>query len=121
MYWNYPRGDGVTNGQIRDELAAKGIEVDSNDSDSWELAPNVGEIPSGSKLWGKVGMDKLFKPFYMNLMVKSDRREEFDKIARYITCGGEWDVETIIPAHGDIVRGKELCRKVLESHFNIKC
>ena len=121
LYWNYPRGDGVTNGQLVDELRAKGINIPTdNDSSSWELAPEVGEIPLGSKLWGKVGMDKLFYPFYMNLMVKKDRRGEFENIARYITCSG-WEIETIIPAHGDIVRGKELCRQVLEKHFNIQC
>jgi len=121
LYWNYPRGDGVTNGQLVDELRAKGINIpNDNDSSSWELAPEVGEIPLGSKLWGKVGMDKLFYPFYMNLMVKKDKREEFEKIARYITCSG-WEIETIIPAHGDIIRGKDLCRQVLEKHFNIQC
>jgi len=121
LYWNYPRGDGVTNGQLVDELRTKGIDIPTdNDSSSWELAPEVGEIPLGSKLWGKVGMDKLFYPFYMNLMVKKDRRGEFECIARYITCSG-WEIETIIPAHGDIVRGKELCRQVLEKHFNIQC
>ena len=70
-------------------------------------------------------MDKLFYPFYMDLMVKPDKRDTFKGIARFITCGssedGAWEVETIIPAHGDIVRGKELCRKVLEKHFNVQC
>ncbi|KAL7534728.1 hypothetical protein ACHAXR_009545 [Thalassiosira sp. AJA248-18] len=140
LYWNYPRGDGVTNGQVVDELAAKGITVgagvdedDDGDFGVWELAPNVGDIPLGSRIWGKVGMDKLFYPFYMNLMVKNDKREKFHEIARFVTCGGggdnnngsnsggAWEVETIIPAHGDIVRGRELCRKVLETHFNIQC
>ena len=133
LYWNYPRGDGVTNGQVMDELAAKGIIIENNDGEGgdfggWELAPNVGDIPFGSKIWGKVGMDKLFYPFYMNFMVKNDKREKFEEIARFVTCGdggdsgsGGWDVETIIPAHGDIIRGKELCRKVLETHFNIQC
>lgn len=135
FYWNYPRGDGVTNGQITDELEEKGISVVSVDSAEgeeeggddfgvWELAPNVGGIPFGSRVWGKVGMDKLFYPFYMNLMVKSDNRDEFEKIGRYMTCGGGgggWEVETIIPCHGDIIRGKDLCRKVLKTHFNIRC
>ena len=128
LYWNYPRGDGVTNGQVIDELKAKGVNVkdinDPNNGDygTWELSQSVGEIPLGSKLWGKVGMDKLFYPFYMNLMVRNDKRNEFNEIARYITCGNsEWEVETIIPAHGDIVRGKQVCKKVLESHFNIQC
>ena len=132
LYWNYPRGDGVTNGQVTDELAAKEINVEKSsnkeedgDFGVWELAPDVGPIPLGSKLWGKVGMDKLFKPFYMNLMLKSDKKDSFKEIAKFITCGNEsnggWEVETIIPAHGDIVRGRELCRKVLETHFSIQC
>lgn len=70
-------------------------------------------------------MDKLFRPFYNNLMIKSEQKEGYEQIARFITCGdassGGWEVETLIPAHGDIIRGKELCRKVLERHFNIQC
>ena len=68
-------------------------------------------------------MDKLFRPFYNNLMIKSEQKNKFKEIARFIICGdsGGWEVETIIPAHGDIVRGKEPCRKVLERHFNIRC
>jgi hypothetical protein len=69
-------------------------------------------------------MDKLFRPFYNNFMIKDEQREKYKQISRFITCGdasGGWEVETIIPAHGDIVRGKELCRKVLERHFNIRC
>ena len=69
-------------------------------------------------------MDKVFRPFYNNFMIKNDQRDKFKDIARFITCGNNssgWDVETIIPAHGDIIRGKELCRKVLERHFNIMC
>jgi len=134
FYWNYPRGDGVTNGQITDQLEGEGISMNVDDTAEgggkegggdfgvWELAPNVGDIPFGSRVWGKVGMDKLFYPFYMNLMVKSDKRDEFEEIGRFMTCGGGgWEVETIIPCHGDIIRGKDLCRKVLETHFNIRC
>lgn len=68
-------------------------------------------------------MDKLFRPFYNNLMIKSEQKNKFKEIARFITCGdsGGWEVETIIPAHGDVVRGKDLCRKVLERHFNVRC
>lgn len=46
LYWNYPRGDGITNGQVADEL---GDVKNENDYGSWELAPNVGQIPLGSK------------------------------------------------------------------------
>ena len=45
LYWNYPRGDGVTNGQVVDEIG----ENNSDDYGVWELAPDVGDIPFGSK------------------------------------------------------------------------
>uniref|UniRef100_A0A7S2LGU6 MEKHLA domain-containing protein n=1 Tax=Skeletonema marinoi TaxID=267567 RepID=A0A7S2LGU6_9STRA len=112
LFWNYPSSDGTTNGQIS---------VDNKeDFGPWELAPSVGKIPFGSTAW-KFGMDKIFYPFYLNLMVKSDKRQTFNEIARFITCGGDWEVETIIPAHGDVVRGKKVCREVLEKHFNVQC
>jgi hypothetical protein len=148
LYWNYPRGDGVTNADYNSSLVVEdettttsAASADDDDDDEnasskkdeknggdfgvWELAPNVGNIPLGSKIWGKIGMDKLFYPFYMNVMISPEKRSTFEEIARYITCdsggGGGWEVETIIPAHGDIVRGKTLCRRVLERHFRIQC
>ncbi len=54
-------------------------------------------------------IDKLFCPFYMNFMVKSDKKDELEAIASIITCGGNGngkgglEVETITPAHGVIV------------------
>eukprot|EP00986_Skeletonema_menzelii_P004283 scaffold1453_cov140-Skeletonema_menzelii.AAC.6 len=111
LFWNYP-SNGRTNSQIS---------VDNReDFGPWELAPSVGEIPFGSTAW-KFGMDKIFYPFYMNLMVKNDKRQTFNEIAKYITCGCGWEVETIIPAHGDIIRGKKVCREVLQKHFNVQC
>eukprot|EP01083_Nonionella_stella_P041745 113068_1 len=79
----------------------------SNDYGSWELAPSMDEIPLGSRPWKK-GMDKLFRPFYLNLMVKNDAKDEFRDIATFVSGvgggdDGSWDVETIIPAHGDLV------------------
>ena len=44
LYWNYPRGDGLTNGQVVDEL---GGVMNEGDFGVWDLAPNVGEIPFG--------------------------------------------------------------------------
>lgn len=46
LYWNYPRGDGVTNGQVVDEI---GENNSDDDYGVWELAPDVGDIPFGSK------------------------------------------------------------------------
>lgn len=128
FYVNYPRGDGVTNGQVVDELGEEALRVDDGEDEdegdfgTWELAPDVGRIPLADRLWGKVGMDKLFYPFYMNFMVRRDRRDDFDAIGRFVCGGGGdgngWEVETIVPCHGDIVRGRGLCRRVLEAHFN---
>ncbi len=83
----------------------------------------MGPIPLGLRLWGKVGMDRLFRPFYANFMVGGDRRDVFEEMGRHVVacggCGGSsggddddagWEVETIIPCHGDIVRGRQLCR-----------
>ena len=139
FYWNYPGGDGVTNGQLVDDddgvVGATDVD-DDEDFGPWDLAPSVGTIPLGSRLWGKVGMDRLFYPFYVNLMVGGDdNRDAFGDMARHVACGGRcggddgdyatitggWDVETIIPCHGDIVRGRQLCRRVLEKHFGVKC
>mmetsp|Transcript_2386 Transcript_2386/g.3626 ORF Transcript_2386/g.3626 Transcript_2386/m.3626 type:complete len:452 (+) Transcript_2386:377-1732(+) len=113
LFWNYPSRDGRTNMQLD-------LVNEMEDFGPWELAPSVGKIPFGSTAW-KFGMDKIFYPFYMNLMVKSDKRQIFNEIARFITCGDDWEVETIIPAHGDIIRGKQVCREVLQKHFNVQC
>jgi PAS domain-containing protein len=123
LFWNYPKSDGTTNGQIWDALPSVSDKTRKEDFGPWELAPSVGQIPFGSTAW-KFGMDKIFYPFYMNFMIRSDKRQSFNDIARFITCGGDnggWEVETIIPAHGDIVRGKAVCREVLEKHFNVQC
>jgi hypothetical protein len=115
-YWNYPKEDGVTNSNYEDMQGFK-----SNDYGPWELAPSMESIPFGSKLWKK-GMDKLFRPFYLNLMVKKDKKDEFRDIASFISGvgNGSWDVETIIPAHGDLVRGSnQFTKSVLQKHFNL--
>jgi hypothetical protein len=46
LYWNYPRGDGVTNGQVVDEMG--GVR-NQEDYGVWQLAPDVGDIPLGSR------------------------------------------------------------------------
>lgn len=115
-YWNYPKNDGITNSNYQDLKEFQG-----NDYGPWELAPAVENIPIGSQLW-KQGMDKLFRPFYLNFMIKNDKRDEFIKIASFICGEGNdscWDIETIIPAHGDIVRGATLTKSVLKNHFNL--
>ena len=100
LFWNYPQPEGVPNSHL--------------DGDGeWELAPSVSSVPFGSKLWKK-GMDKVYLPFYKTFMVKD--KSYFEEVKKIVL--DEWDVETLIPAHGDIIRGKERIRKELSKHLS---
>ena len=101
LYWNYPTSDGVPNSHLG--------------GSEWELAPSVEKIPMGSKLWKK-GMDKIYLPFFKKFMVKD--RSKYDDISKVIL--EEWEVETLIPAHGDIIRGTDLVRELLEKHLRLE-
>ena len=101
LFWNYPQPEGVPNSHL--EESAK----------DWELAPSVDGIPIGSRLW-KQGMDKIYLPFYKKFMVKDP--SYFNEVKKILL--EEWDIETLIPAHGDIIRGKEMIRKVLSKHLS---
>lgn len=100
LFWNYPAST-VPNSEF-------GVD------DSWELAPVVSDIPIGSRLW-KVGMDKVYAPFYNALMVQD--KAAYKDIARHIV--DVWQPEIVIPAHGDILRGKDFIRKVLTKYFDL--
>jgi Domain of unknown function (DUF4336) len=102
LFWNYP-SNGVANSEFGRD-------------DSWELAPSLDDgVPLSSRLW-KFGMDKVYYPFYTNLMVTD--KAEYQAIANHIV--NVWDVETIIPAHGDILRGKDFIRSVLMRYFQLE-
>jgi hypothetical protein len=111
FYWNYPKADGIPNSNYR------GYPNDNQDFGEWELAPQVDKIPIGSRLW-KVGMDKVFYPFYMNFMVKSDQQATFQDICTFLIH--TWEIDTVIPAHGDIVRGRDLINSIFKDFFKIK-
>lgn len=100
LFWNYPSADGVPNSQYGHD-------------DSWELAPVV-EVPWKSSLW-KFGMDRVYYPFFNNFMIQD--REAYKQICHHIL--NVWDVETVIPAHGDILRGKEFIGSVLRKYFQV--
>ena len=100
FYTNYPTSDGIPNSHLG--------------GSGWELAPSVESIPFGSQLW-KLGMDKIYLPFYKKFMVKN--RPKYDDIVEIIL--DEWDIETVIPCHGDLIRGKKLIRRVLGEHCKI--
>eukprot|EP00816_Leptocylindrus_hargravesii_P007641 CAMPEP_0196814744 /NCGR_PEP_ID=MMETSP1362-20130617/45463_1 /TAXON_ID=163516 /ORGANISM="Leptocylindrus danicus, Strain CCMP1856" /LENGTH=356 /DNA_ID=CAMNT_0042191465 /DNA_START=170 /DNA_END=1240 /DNA_ORIENTATION=- len=118
-YWNYP-GSVITNenysclpGGSASPLTTENDE-EERDFGVWQLAPEIDEIPFGTKAW-KFGMDKIYRPFYLNLMIKEDQRFTFSEIVKQIV--EKWEVETLIPAHGDIVRGVSLVRRILRDHF----
>ena len=100
LFWNYPQPEGVPNSHLEGPK-------------DWELAPSVPGVPLGSRLW-KQGMDKVYLPFYKNFMVKD--QSYYNEVKKILL--EEWDIETLIPAHGDIIRGKELIRNVLSKHLN---
>jgi hypothetical protein len=58
-------------------------------------------------------MDKVYAPFFNNFMVTD--ATAYRDICHHIL--NVWDVETVIPAHGDILRGKDLIRSVLADFF----
>jgi hypothetical protein len=103
IFWNYP-SDSMPN--------TEHIGPDK-DGNVWELAP-AREMPFKSRAW-KFGMDQVYAPFYNNFMVTD--RQAYRDICRHVL--DEWQVECIVPCHGDIVRGKELCRSVLKKFFHI--
>ena len=103
LFWNYPQTDGVPNSHLPD-VGTK----------EWELAPPVSSIPIKSRLWKK-GMDLIFLPFYKSFMVK-DRTKYKEAVDIIIN---EWDIETLIPSHGDIIRGKTIIQNVLSRHLRI--
>jgi hypothetical protein len=99
FFWNYP-ASGVPNAEFGRD-------------DAWELAPtlDVG-VPIGSRAW-KFGMDKVYAPFYNNLMVTD--RAEYHAIADHII--DVWRPEIVVPAHGDILRGRDVIRPILQQFF----
>lgn len=111
LFWNYPASDGIPNSDYRYSVSS-GSQQPRNDA--WELAPRVDSIPFSSQAW-KFGMDRVYAPFYNAFMITD--REEYGAIAHHIL--NVWDVETVIPAHGDILRGKDLIRSVLTQAFRI--
>lgn len=100
FYWNYP-ASGIPNSQY-------------GRNDAWELAPPVSDVPFGTRLW-KTGMDKVYGPFFRNFMVQ--RPDAYRDTVQHIL--NQWDVELIIPAHGDLLRGKDFIRTVLTEHFQV--
>jgi hypothetical protein len=101
FFWNYPDSV-VPNSQYGRD-------------DSWELAPVVDKIPFASRLW-KFGMDQVYLKFFDNFMVQD--KTAYNKILKHVV--DVWDIEMVVPAHGDVLRGKDLVRKALSEFFGYK-
>lgn len=102
VYWNYPQNDGIPNSHL----------LGSNNDEG--LAPAVDSIPFGTYVW-KLAMDKIYLPFYKRMMVNDIQR--YKELVAVIL--NEWDIEILVPCHGDIVRGKEKIHRELSRHFEI--
>jgi len=111
-FWNYPSTDLPNYFNIEGTGAVhKCPKVGEIKED---LVPSV-SFPFGSRMW-KVGMDKIYLPFYKQFMVghKGARREKYNMCVEKLLS---WQAELIVPCHGDVVRGKSLCDQVLRTHF----
>jgi hypothetical protein len=116
VYWNYPRHahpkyNADEEGTGRIHICPK-MPVDNAPESG--LLPEV-PVPVGTALW-KLGMDRVYLPFYKRFMVgkSGERRRKYeDAVATVLS----WQPEVIVPCHGDVVRGRELCSKVLTEHF----
>jgi hypothetical protein len=97
FFWNYPANE-VVNSEFQQD-------------DTWELAPRA-KVPLTSRLW-KFGMDNVYAPFFDNFMVTD--QSAYREVCKYIL--NEWDIENLIPAHGDILRGKGFIKDVLSKFF----
>ena len=110
-WWNYPVGDrpnfdGITGtGSVH---ACPRTPVSSS------TLPSV-PVPRGTTMW-KFGMDRVYLPFYRRLMVgySGERRRRYKEMVERLFA---WDVEVLVPCHGDVICGRELCRSVLKDHF----
>ena len=111
-FWNYPSGS-----RPNFELD-KGAEGTGRVHDcpkvpiGAEMVPSV-NVPRGTAAW-KFGMDKVYLPFYRQFMVGGGRREAYKAAVGRVLA---WAPETIVPCHGDTLRGREACRMALTKHF----
>uniref|UniRef100_A0A0G4F7M5 DUF4336 domain-containing protein n=1 Tax=Chromera velia CCMP2878 TaxID=1169474 RepID=A0A0G4F7M5_9ALVE len=77
----------------------------------WNYPGQPERVPLLTRVW-KLGMDKLYFPFYENFMIKDEAG--FERARRKIFS---WGVERIIPCHGDVVEGRGECLNLLQQFF----
>ena len=70
------------------------------------------DAPVGTLLW-KFGMDKIYLPFYKNLMIHNNER--YQEICKKVI--NEWNPTYILPCHGNIIGPTEDCSRILNIHL----
>ena len=102
LYWNYPQPDGTPNSNLPNSPVY-----------DWELAPALESIPLKSRAFF-FAMNRLYLPIYKDVMVRD--KTAFQKIIDFIV--NDWESTTLIPAHGDLVRGRSVIQDVLKKQLN---
>jgi Domain of unknown function (DUF4336) len=97
LFWNYPQPDGIPNSNLKESPVY-----------NWELAPSLDSIPLGSRAFF-FAMNRLYLPLYKNIMVTD--KDKYRKIVNFIV--NNWEATTLIPAHGDLIRGQKIIQQVL--------
>lgn len=109
LFWNYPATD-VPNGQYINSTSTP-LSMPQSNTTSWELAPPR-VVPWGTRAW-KYGMDQIYAPFYKKYMITNPTA--YQDVCRHIV--NKWEVETVIPCHGDILRGRDETHQALRLFF----
>jgi hypothetical protein len=114
-FWNYPTASkpnyfGVEGtGDLHVCSKAPMNEVPPGDGNGIEIP-----VPFGTKAWA-FGMNRIYLPFYKRFMIRKYKDEYKAAVSKILS----WDVQTIAPCHGDIIKGKTLCNSILQKHFTI--
>ena len=74
-----------------------------------DVQGGVVDVPFSSRLW-KIGMDRVYRPVYNNLMRTPTCATSYETILN-------WDFEYIAPAHGEPVCGD--AKAVLRKHLSL--
>lgn len=80
-------------------------------TDLWWNYPE--DVKAGTRAF-KFGMDRIYRPFYNNLMIGD--KGQFAQVMQRVFDRWEWD--TIIPCHGNIVRGNG--KAALRGHLKLE-
>ncbi len=110
LFWNYPAGP------LPNHFGETGTgsvhQCPKAPAGSATVLPAV-PVPWGTSAW-KFGMDRVYAPFYRAAMVGPERRARYRAAAARVLA---WEVDAIVPCHGDVIRGADLCRRVLREHL----